>query len=84
MRFSEVARRLTGISTPIFGVSWEPGEADTAVARRILAFLADRQVLFSPYALELPEHCVQSVIEIRYFLTGQWSASATTRTSRRR
>jgi hypothetical protein len=25
MKFSEVARRLTGISCPIFGVSWNPG-----------------------------------------------------------
>lgn len=25
MRFTEAARRLTGISCPIFGVSWNPG-----------------------------------------------------------
>lgn len=71
MRFSEIARRLTGISTPIFGVSWEPGEADVAVARRVVRFLEDRRVLFNPYELEVPAHCIESVIEIRRFLTDQ-------------
>lgn len=71
MRFSEVVRRLNGISTPVFGVSWNPGEADVAVARRALTYLADRRVLFSPYELEVADHCVRSVIEIRHSLTEQ-------------
>lgn len=71
MRFSEVVRRLNGISTPVFGVSWNPGEADVAVARRVLTYLADRRVLFNPCVLEVADHCVRSVIEVRHFLTDQ-------------
>ncbi len=60
---------MTGFSTPFFGVSWNPPAADRDVARRVLAFLEDRRVLYSPYEVELAEHCVMSVIDIRRFLT---------------
>lgn len=71
MRFSEVARRLTGFSCPIFGVSWDPGEAKVAPARRVLAYLEDRRVLFAPWNVEVPEDCVESILMIRRFLTDQ-------------
>ena len=60
---------MTGFSTPFFGVSWNPPTSDREVARRVLAFLEDRRVLYSPYEVELAEHCVMSVIDIRRFLT---------------
>ncbi|MGO9899683.1 MAG: DUF6650 family protein [Solirubrobacteraceae bacterium] len=71
MKFSEILSRLDGISTPIGGVSWTPPESDVAVARRVLVFLEDRRVLYEPYEAEVPNHCVQSVLEIRRFLTDQ-------------
>ena len=71
VRFSEVARRLTGVSCPIFGLTWDPGQAKVAYARRVLAFLEDRRVLYAPWNVEVPEHCVESVLEIRRFLTDQ-------------
>lgn len=67
MKFKEIANRLTGISSPIFGVSWNPVEVTKA--RRIISFLEDRRVLYNPYEMEMPQHCVQSVLEIRRFLT---------------
>jgi hypothetical protein len=69
MKFREVVSRVTGLSVPIFGVQWNPAEADCAAARRILAFLEDRRVLFVPSEMELPQHCVESVLRIREFLT---------------
>ncbi len=69
MRFKDIASRLTGISSPIFGVSWKPPETERSVAKRIIAFLEDRRVLYSPSEMEVPDHCVQSVLEIRRFLT---------------
>lgn len=71
MKASEAARRLTGISCPIFGVTWDPGVAKVTFARRVLTYLEDRRVLFVPWDMEVPEHCVQSILDIRRFLTDQ-------------
>lgn len=69
MHFMEIASRLTGFSTPIFGISWEPPESERAMAKRVIAFLEDRRVLYNPSEMEIPAHCVDSVLEIRRFLT---------------
>jgi hypothetical protein len=69
MTFPEVLRRITGISTPIFGISWEPTDSERAIARKVVAYLEDRRVLFTPFELEDPNHCVQSILQIRKFLT---------------
>lgn len=71
MKFSEIANRLTGISTPLGGVSWQPSELEAGAARRIIAFLEDRRVLYAPDELEVPSHCVKSVLEIRQFLSNE-------------
>lgn len=69
MDFSEIASRLTGFSTPVFGVSWNPTEAERAVARRVISFLEDRRVLYNPYNIEIDDQVTRSVLEIRQFLT---------------
>jgi len=71
VKFTEIANRLTGISTPFGGLSWQPSSSETNAASRVIAFLEDRRVLYSPDALEVPSHCVHSVIEIRHFLTSE-------------
>jgi len=71
VRFSEVASRLTGVSTPIFGVSWQPPQSDVDAVKRTLVFLEDRRVLYAPDEAEVPKHCVDSVLRMREFLTDQ-------------
>lgn len=71
MKPSEAARRITGFSTPLFGVSWEPVDADAAAARRVMEFLGDRRVLWRSIDLEIPTHSVESVLEIRRYLTDE-------------
>jgi len=68
-KYTEVAKRLTGISTPIFGVSWEPPVSDVTVAQAVLAFLEDRRVLYVPSDVEVRHHCIMSILEIRRYLT---------------
>ena len=68
---SQLLGRLNGIGTPVGGVSWTPPQSDVEVAQRVLVFLEDRRVLYSPYEVEMPQHCVASVAEIRQFLTEQ-------------
>lgn len=71
MDFREIASRLTGFSIPVLGASWNPPEAEVTVVRRIVAFLEDRRVLYVPHAVETPAHCLESVMEIRRFLTSE-------------
>ncbi len=69
MNYKEIASKITGISCPIFGISWNPSKSEQELARRIVTYLEDRRVLYSPSELEIPEHCVHSVLSIRDFLT---------------
>jgi hypothetical protein len=67
-------KRLTGfgVSGPLglgFSVQWDYAEGDEEVARRVIIFLEDRRLLFGERHLEDEMHCLQSAIEIRYFLT---------------
>ena len=71
MKFKEIASQVTGISIPIFGIQWKPVILEIETARKVITFLEDRRVLYNPYELELPSHCLKSVIKIREFLTEQ-------------
>jgi hypothetical protein len=61
--------RLTGISTPIGGVSWTPPTDESDVARKLLIFLEDRRVLYMPYDMEVGLYVLRSTEEIRTRLT---------------
>jgi hypothetical protein len=69
LKFTEIATRVTGFSTPIFGVSWNPPESERTVAKRVIVQLEDRRVLYSPSEMEVPDHCVMSVVDIRRILS---------------
>lgn len=75
MRFSDVISRITGIDTPVFGISWQPDESEVSIAGRVIAALEDRRVLYSPSEVEVPEHCVQSILHIRCLLTKEISST---------
>jgi hypothetical protein len=67
--FSQIASKITGFTTPVFGISWEPPKNEQVIAKSVVTFLEDRRVLYNPTELELPHHCISSVLEIRHFLT---------------
>ena len=69
MKFVEILNRLTGISCPVFGISWNPVEMDRNIARKIVIFLEPRRVLYSAYEYESVCPCIKSVTEIKYYLT---------------
>jgi hypothetical protein len=71
LTFKEIASRLTGFSIPVIGASWQPDESDIKIAKRVIYFLEDRRVLYSPYEWEVPHHCVSSILEIRRMLTDE-------------
>lgn len=69
MFFKELLSRLTGISCPVFGVSWTPEETERTIARRVIIFLEARRVFYTEYAYESVCPCIQSVTEIRNYLS---------------
>lgn len=71
MRFIDILNRLTGISCPVFGVSWNPAESQRSIARKILVFLEARRVLYSPYEYETIHPVISSVVEIKNFLSSE-------------
>lgn len=67
--------RITGVSSPWFGVSWEYRGSDADIVRRVLTFLEDRRVLYEPLNAQLFYYVGQSAAEIRDMLTRESSGS---------
>lgn len=68
-RAKDYGSRLTGISTPLIGVSWQPTASEREIAEEVLDRLEDRRVLYNPSEAETPEYCSRSVLQIRQILT---------------
>lgn len=72
VKAGELRPRLSGFSLFPPNVEFslpEPGPDERDMARRILAYLEDRRVLYAPESLEVQEHCIASVFDIRRELT---------------
>src|SRR5437016_5716129 len=69
LKFKEIASKITGFNTSVFEISWEPPKNERAIAKSVVNFLEDRRVLYNPTELEVPHHCISSVLEIRQFLS---------------
>ena len=61
--------RLTGLDTPIAGLSWEVAKDDAESAFKIIKYMEDKRVLYNPQHLEIPEYCIRSIRDIRSYLT---------------
>jgi hypothetical protein len=69
LKITDLARRITGLSMPILGVTWIPPAADRDAVRVFLTFLEDRRVLFNPFHLEVEHQVQQSILHIREHCT---------------
>lgn len=67
--FKEIAKRITGVSIPVFGIQWNPPESEREVVRETFIFLEDRRALYNDYAHELDHEVAESVLAIRNELT---------------
>jgi len=64
-----LAARLTGIPTPIAGMSWKPPVGERDKAQRLLVYLAGQRALHYPYDREIGSFVVESILDIRERLT---------------
>jgi len=69
LKGKQLAKRLTGISTPIGGISWTPPVDERDVAKQLLVYLEDRRALYMPYDMEVGPYVMDSILEIRQRLT---------------
>ena len=69
LSWDDIRKRLTGFSTPIFGVSWDPPEPERQAARKLLTYFEGRRVFYNPSYVEHTEYTVLSVAELRSMLT---------------
>jgi hypothetical protein len=70
MNFKEIMSRITGVSTPIFGVSWTPPDLERNQIRSLLISLEDKRILGSLW--EMPRYlkwAIDSVFNIRNEIT---------------
>ena len=67
--FKRIARRLTGTSTPVFGVSWNPPEAEREIVRKLITFLEDHRALYNPLDIGMPQYIDRAIAEVRRQLT---------------
>ena len=67
--FKEIANRITGVSLPVFGVSWNPPESEREIVRETFIFLEDRRALYNDFAHEIEYYVAESVLAIRNELT---------------
>ncbi|MGH2920681.1 MAG: DUF6650 family protein [Gaiellaceae bacterium] len=62
-------RRVSGVNTPVGGLSWRPSPSERDELRKLVVFLEDRRALFDPYNIEATALVEHSVQEIRAELT---------------
>lgn len=71
MKYPEIFNKLTGISCPVFGVSWNPPESQRKITQKIVIYLEAKRVLFLPYEYETVHPVISSVVDIKNFLTSE-------------
>jgi hypothetical protein len=72
VKFTDVLRRITGVSTPVFGISWNPPVSEREEVRKLIVYLEDRRALIYPLkslAAHNPWGIVDSVLEMRRQMT---------------
>lgn len=67
--FSKIIKNMDGISTPYFGVQWNPPKGDREIALKLFAFLEDQRALYNPYDAEMPGYVDGSIRKMRMHLT---------------
>jgi hypothetical protein len=65
IRFSDILRRITGISFPIGGIQWNPPTDQRRLAKQVLDELNNRRVLYAPFYQENEQACINSALDLR-------------------
>lgn len=61
-------RKITGISTPFVGLSWEVVQSEKEIARDLNVYLTNKRVLHKNHGRLHKEHTCLSLIDLRKYL----------------
>ncbi|MBQ8506953.1 MAG: hypothetical protein IJ466_05950 [Clostridia bacterium] len=61
--------RLTGISLPFGGLSWDQNTTAKECFQYLMIYLESKRILVNPHEMELKSECIQSTLEIKRTLT---------------
>jgi hypothetical protein len=71
VKASELRPRLDGFGIGPLHFATPPHGKDAAIARQVLADLEGRRVLYNPWQLEIEQQCVDSVLDLKGFLSAR-------------
>ena len=57
--------RITGIDTPIGGISWEYTDSEKKGVQQLFDYLETKRLLINPIEMEKKDWCILSAIEIK-------------------
>ena len=60
--------KITGVSSPVGGISWTYSESEEEKFRKLLCYLESKRLIVNPIEMELPDQCIQSAVEIKQFI----------------
>lgn len=58
--------RITGLDTPIGGVSWEYTDSEKKGIQQLFDYLETKRLLINPIEMEIKDWCISSAIEIKH------------------
>lgn len=65
--------KVTGLSTPFGGISWEYSETEKKGVQELFFFLETKRILVNPIEMEIKQWCIESAFEIKKKITEIYS-----------
>jgi hypothetical protein len=70
-KWVQAVKRINGIGSPVFSISWNPAVDDRTAAERCITDLEARGLLYADFDWELPAECYAESAKLRDELTRQ-------------
>ena len=62
--------RITGLDTPLGGMSWEYTDSEKKGIQQLFDYLETKRLLINPIEMEIKDWCISSAIEIKHEVYG--------------
>ena len=66
--FDDLKQTISGFSTPLFGVSYNPSEGEREIAKELISFLEKQKALYDPFIKNILTYGEVPVYMVKYLL----------------